>query len=208
MHIPCTEPDYAAISKRVDQEFVCNHEHKTVRRKLAADNSVSIWHQCDRCGHKVGVAIKKASMNPAKVQALPLWDTQLETRFNAQKKKHFDEAYAVEKQRCEDDWDKAYNQYLQTPEWKRKRELVLLRAQGICEGCREAEATVVHHLNYDYVGDEFLFQLVALCRPCHDRCHNPPQQPDAAPTLQSRKTSPKAMADPRQDEDLGHEPLC
>lgn len=171
MQLPRIEPDYNAISKRVDEEFACKHTDKTIRRKLAADGAISIWHQCDRCGHKVGIAIKKASMPPAQVEALPHWDAQSESKFYAEKKKRFDEAYAAEKKRHAEAWQRAYEQYRQSPEWKRKRQLVMLRAQGICEGCREVEAIDVHHFSYDDVGQEFLFQLVALCRKCHDRLH-------------------------------------
>lgn len=171
MQLPHAEPDYAAISKRVDEEFACKHEHKTVRKKLAADGAISIWQQCDRCGHKVGIAIRKATLTSAQILALPSWDTQLESHFYAEKKEHFDETYAAEKKRHTEAWRRAYEQYLQSPEWKRKSKLVMLRAQGICEGCREAEAMNAHHLSYDDVGNEFLFQLVALCRKCHEKLH-------------------------------------
>ena len=183
MQLPQAEPDYAAISKRIDDEFLCQHVKKTLRKKLAANNAISIWHQCDRCGQKVGIAIKKASMPPPQVQALPAWDIQGESAFYAEKKKRFDDVYAAEKTRCSDVWDRAYAQYLQTAEWRRKRQLVLLRAQGICEGCRESQAVDVHHLTYSDVGEEFLFQLAALCRKCHDRWHGL-LQPSAAATHQ------------------------
>ena len=49
---------------------------------------------------------------------------------------------------------------------------VLQRAGHICQGCLSAKAEVVHHLTYDHVGDELLYELVALCRACHDRAHN------------------------------------
>jgi hypothetical protein len=171
MQLPRTEPDYNAVKKTVDDEFACKHTNKSVRKKYAADGAISIWHQCDRCGHKVGVAIKKATFTQAELDALPKWDNQIETGFHAESKKRFDELWANEKQRQLGVWQQAYEQYLQTPEWKRKRQLVLLRAQGICEGCREVEATDVHHLSYDDVGNEFLFELVALCRKCHQRLH-------------------------------------
>jgi 5-methylcytosine-specific restriction endonuclease McrA len=64
-----------------------------------------------------------------------------------------------------------YKQYLQSEAWRRRRELVLRRALGICEGCGQASATEVHHLTYDHVGNEFLWELVAICRDCHERYH-------------------------------------
>jgi 5-methylcytosine-specific restriction endonuclease McrA len=45
------------------------------------------------------------------------------------------------------------------------------RAGGICEGCRQESATEVHHLTYEHAGREFLWELVAICRRCHERYH-------------------------------------
>jgi len=64
-----------------------------------------------------------------------------------------------------------YAEYLETPEWQEKRRLVIERARGICEGCRVRHASQVHHLTYENIGDEFLWQLVAVCRICHERYH-------------------------------------
>lgn len=52
-----------------------------------------------------------------------------------------------------------------------KRARVLLRAGRKCEGCGE-EATQVHHLTYEHVFEEFLFELIAVCRGCHERLHD------------------------------------
>jgi 5-methylcytosine-specific restriction endonuclease McrA len=48
---------------------------------------------------------------------------------------------------------------------------VIERADGLCEGCRSAEAVHVHHLTYKHCGNEFLWELVAICRECHERVH-------------------------------------
>jgi hypothetical protein len=68
-------------------------------------------------------------------------------------------------------WQQWYAEYLQTNEWKERRRLVLERADGICEGCRQEPATEVHHTSYVHVGNEFLWELVAICRWCHARYH-------------------------------------
>lgn len=62
-----------------------------------------------------------------------------------------------------------YQDYLSTDGWERTRLKVLDRAKGICEGCGEARATQVHHLHHeDARGEEMLFNLVAVCRDCHE----------------------------------------
>ncbi len=64
-----------------------------------------------------------------------------------------------------------YEAYLRTPEWKAKSRLVIERAGGVCEGCGIERATQTHHLTYTHVGNEFLWELRAVCRGCHERWH-------------------------------------
>src|SRR5439155_719926 len=71
------------------------------------------------------------------------------------------------KAQCRED----YQRYRQTPEWIARRDLVLEREHRICQGCRSRPATEAHHTTYDHIGNEFLFELVALCRDCHDKFH-------------------------------------
>lgn len=54
-----------------------------------------------------------------------------------------------------------YGEYLQSEDWWERRNLVMERAAGRCEGCRKAEPVDVHHLTYEHVTHEFLFELVA-----------------------------------------------
>lgn len=68
-------------------------------------------------------------------------------------------------------WWRWYRRYLQSPEWEERRFKVLARAHQRCEGCGRAIATQVHHLSYAHVGQEFLWELVAVCEDCHRRCH-------------------------------------
>lgn len=66
----------------------------------------------------------------------------------------------------------AYNDYLESPEWRGLRDKVLNRADGRCECCQIEMATEIHHSTYRRVGNESLADLVALCRACHARQHN------------------------------------
>lgn len=64
-----------------------------------------------------------------------------------------------------------YESHLRSPKWALIRRGVMERSRGICEGCGFAQATQVHHLTYDRLGDEMLFDLVAICSPCHRKVH-------------------------------------
>lgn len=68
--------------------------------------------------------------------------------------------------------------YYSSPEWAMVRQRVMQRARGVCEGCCISPATEVHHMTYENFGKEFLWELRAVCRPCHDRFHAPQRERD------------------------------
>jgi 5-methylcytosine-specific restriction endonuclease McrA len=74
-----------------------------------------------------------------------------------------------QRQRDNADWWARYNRYLNSPEWQAKRQKVLERDKHVCQACLSARATQVHHITYDHVFHEPLFDLRAICRPCHER---------------------------------------
>jgi hypothetical protein len=77
------------------------------------------------------------------------------------------------------DWYR--DEYLSSAEWEAVRQLVFHRASvawrsphPMCEACGSAKATEVHHKSYQGLretGRDFLFDLVAICSPCHRAWH-------------------------------------
>lgn len=73
-------------------------------------------------------------------------------------------------------WWRKYEAYLKSAQWLALRRAVFDRDKGICQACLSGKATEVHHLNYDHVFNEPLFDLVSVCEDCHakithlDRC--------------------------------------
>jgi len=65
-----------------------------------------------------------------------------------------------------------YQLYLLSATWEQKRQLVLKRDNHLCQGCLTNKATEVHHLTYDHKYNEFMFELISICGPCHRRYHN------------------------------------
>lgn len=60
---------------------------------------------------------------------------------------------------------------LRSPKWRDIRARVLRRANGVCEGCGLRLPVQVHHVDYAHMGDEFLWELRAVCIECHERVH-------------------------------------
>jgi hypothetical protein len=49
---------------------------------------------------------------------------------------------------------------------------VLREIREACAACRTANAPItLHHMSYERLGAEHDDDLLALCRPCHDRVH-------------------------------------
>lgn len=75
-----------------------------------------------------------------------------------------------------------YVAYLESTEWREKRDLVLVRAFGRCEllWCPN-KACDVHHLTYARIFCEDLDDLIAICRQHHMQLHPQPEAPAQRP---------------------------
>lgn len=181
----------------VDPIPTCNHPHVDIRAFECSNGTIQYVKQCLKCGEKVGNPIKKEAVvqargplefilpfdHEAREQARQLAWKRRQQEMEAARAERMAE---LDRERAEREAERAerrdwyHGEYLNSPEWKRKRAKVMQRAGGVCEGCMEARATDVHHLTYDHVGDELLFELVALCRSCHDRAHGRDRQQEAS----------------------------
>lgn len=65
---------------------------------------------------------------------------------------------------------KSYQEYLNSPEWKKKADDYKERFP-LCEYCRKKSPVNVHHRNYQNVGYEKYWDLLAVCKDCHDKAH-------------------------------------
>jgi hypothetical protein len=147
----------------------CPHKSTETRRKVFKNGSLHFASQCLTCGDRIGAWISKSKFNGGTARD---WDENLVERFYARRKEMYD---AGESSHGEQWWN-LYNEYLLSQQWEVKRRLVMLRANNLCEGCRTTMATQVHHCSYAHVGNEFLFELVAICSKCHDRIHGVSEQ--------------------------------
>lgn len=147
----------------------CKHGSSEPRIFTNAGGSTAIRSQCLKCGQALGTALSKANYPNA-----GFFDTTLREAYNRTRQSTLDDIkrrHFQLQEKGETSFQMEYKAYLASPEWKAKRALVMRRAAGICEGCGLVRATDVHHLTYRNFMDELLFQLVAVCRGCHDKIH-------------------------------------
>jgi 5-methylcytosine-specific restriction endonuclease McrA len=64
-----------------------------------------------------------------------------------------------------------YKFYLSSCAWRTMRNYIMRRDNHTCQICGE-KATDVHHLTYKHIYNEHPFELVALCRICHENYHD------------------------------------
>jgi 5-methylcytosine-specific restriction endonuclease McrA len=149
----------------------CPHDRTEIRRRVLKSGQVRYCRQCLTCGSGTVAVAQSNVPNIATVRDFDpsINEAYCTTRARRQaviKQKH------IRLQKAEKaEWWRWYDEYLRSPAWRRKRKLVMDRSCGACEGCRSRPADHVHHLTYDHVGHEFLWELVAVCTGCHDRVH-------------------------------------
>lgn len=136
--------------------------------------------QCQSCGDSKGNSIAHEDRD---LDEIPEFNFELEERmidqrndqyFQVEKefRLHFSEKY---KARCEivkvERYPEEYVKYISSPKWKIKSFSILKRDNFTCKCCSNAKAEEVHHIVYDNLGNEADFQLVSVCKPCHERLH-------------------------------------
>jgi hypothetical protein len=137
----------------------CPHPTLERRQRTHANGVVVHGDQCLTCGHWSENGIKKDRA----LTDLPWYDEKLRHSFRDQG--------GFKTTRLGADW---YHVYLQSPEWKRRRRMIMERSGGVCEArivCDGSSSVAVHHLSYRYLGFEPLWDLAAVCDECHSFIH-------------------------------------
>jgi hypothetical protein len=163
--------DKNALWKEHTAKFSCDHSQSELRERTIRGGGKQCVHQCLRCGMAVSNSVKREiALAQNDKKPLTPFDEQLLASWEADVKESADRITNADDSAF---WQ-AYEKYLTSSEWQKKREKVLARASGLCEGCMENSATQAHHLSYEHVGDEYLFELVAVCDDCHEKLHLKP----------------------------------
>lgn len=65
-----------------------------------------------------------------------------------------------------------YNEYLNSPEWKERRNRILKRDRFQCRMCGSGKNLRVHHIHYpEILGTESDEDLITVCDSCHKKIH-------------------------------------
>lgn len=125
--------------------------------------------QCKNCGNHAGKTFKFEEIGGKNnLNKIPLYDLEKQELFYERQRIANNKKYQSELEEKRKD----YYAYLKSEKWKAKRIKVLHRDKYICQACLTNTATDVHHLTYKHIYNEPMFDLVSICRPCHEKLHD------------------------------------
>lgn len=159
----------------------CNHERREFRKLSFERGGKPTFHkvyQCMECGRKIPHGQNNGCWWPHDEgdENLPEFDVGIVDAWHEKSSSAIREKIENENAQKRSEFrskHREYEIYINTSQdWQARRAKVLKRAAFTCESCLEAKATQVHHLNYDSLFNEVLYDLRAVCRDCHQKIHN------------------------------------
>jgi len=181
--------DQNKVIEEVKEKFRCQHDQTAIRVRTDKSGRKLIARQCIRCGLKQGDYLSPKQFSDIQLQEMSQWNVDLERDFSKQRSFELVARVKDIDQQERDAFLKRHRAFLKSDIWHRLRSKVLKRANYICEGCGDAQATEVHHLNYTrWGGNELLIDLLAVCGDCHLKLH--PKKADPVDILLGSRNIP------------------
>lgn len=146
----------------------CPHKKQEIRRRTRSNGTMAFVMQCLGCGHEMRTVAKTDPLRTALIAPPPEWDSTISERYYKDRTDRWKQE--AENRKLERQRD--YERYLNSVEWRERSTRRLMVDQHQCQarlsGCLRT-ATQVHHLSYTHLGNEPLFDLISVCRTCHEQ---------------------------------------
>lgn len=171
-----------------DLPTCCDSENYARVKFVTNGGTITVREQCQSCGNVKSNAI--GGYDKEAREKLPVLNATLREKRGADYSAMYIEFYRIinekrdklrksRRDQIKDNWFKDYNRYLNSSEWRAKREKVLKRDNYHCQCCLNSYATQVHHKSYEFedlTGEVPAFDLISVCGPCHDRIEKMKQE--------------------------------
>jgi 5-methylcytosine-specific restriction endonuclease McrA len=148
----------------------CREPDLSFVRFITCNGCIQVRRQCLNCGLLEGRSFPHKDHD---VDSLPVADLERDKLYHERYTDQSAELHAnraskrylakMPKQEMGD-----YDWYIGSNTWKLKRQRVLERDNYICQSCLQNKAEEVHHLTYIHLSNEPLFELVSVCKTCHE----------------------------------------
>ena len=148
----------------------CAHDVTELRRLVMRNGGAQYKRQCVLCGKKTTTALPHSEVPDREIP--PVDEELYSRRFEEwQAFQRTQAAQWVDGVRQDADFWMRHGAHMASAKWAGLRDRVFRRAAGKCEGCGLRAPVQVHHLSHKNMGDEFLWELQAVCMDCHRRLH-------------------------------------
>ena len=157
-------------TQEVDAQYACECKNSIYVYKTDSLKRKVYYRMCVRC-RETGQAISVKGLPAMEVENIAEYDDG-PAKSRRANKQH--ERRMVQERYMRQDRDERLESLAERyadPSWETLRQKVLDRCHRRCEGCGEEAATVVHHLTYERLWAEMLFDLVGVCEDCHKSIH-------------------------------------
>lgn len=155
--------------KSMGGDYDCRHEYTSLVKREWGNTQMRVQYQCDKCKRLIGNA---KSCKGVDISKLEWHDEAYRDSLSLKRQDANDlckELWVNLQVNKKELWFKEHSEYLSSFKWKEKRKKVLYRDRYLCQACLENAATEVHHITYSHWKNEPLFDLVSVCKKCHDQ---------------------------------------
>ncbi len=149
----------------------CGGEAGTLTKRKLSNGVWIVALQCDNCGSAKSTGLKRIHFQS--FESFPLFDEDLSERY-LEKLRQSLPPIEIKRQTDDVEWQRRYDEFLNSREWTTIRNLVIARDECICQACGQVNRPNnlrAHHLSYGYGFAPPLWLLVTVCADCHDRLH-------------------------------------
>ena len=144
----------------------CDHKNNIPIKYRISNGAIQVKMFCKDCNKLHGCALKQTEFDLTRLPEASYENYQ----------KYLQKIYEKDQGQVREyvkslnipEWHQLHNDYIESEEWKALRKIILERDNYNCQICNE-KAKDVHHLTYKHLKNEFHFELVALCRECHQK---------------------------------------
>ncbi len=149
----------------------CDCSETRLCKRTQVNGEAYCCRQCPTCGKQVYRLTRSEVQALTATSSLPEFDPNLTSLWLSRARQLQEAERRAEREARNCDFWRKYEEHMASAAWQALRAKVLQRADGQCEGCRAPWPSHVHHLTYARLGDEMLYDLVALCEGCHAKLH-------------------------------------
>lgn len=170
----CNDCNLIFGNKWNDFTICCDYKNIGIVEYEKKNKVYSKSNMCLNCLHKFGGDVKKTTPHILSVtyEERQIIIDKIQTQYRDLYKPLLNKVNQVSLQRIRDQNRSEYIEYLRSDKWKEKRLQRLKLDNFTCQICGIQNGKLdVHHTTYNTFGNESIYDIITLCRPCHNKLH-------------------------------------